>query len=372
LKLFLYVLTVSGILLFIMLGYYGDLDAGIFGLALLYLLEIANKSVWTIRQTLFLDLNMQSAQRVMEYCNIPQEPSAHKEPKDTQVRIKCRGKWPDKGEIEFKKVTLRYNMTDNPALRNVSFHIPAGTKVGIVGRTGAGKSSIIQALFRMVEIDEVYESFIKIDGVDIRDLGLEFLRKNLAIIPQSPAVFRGTIKKNLDPFETYHNEEMWEVLESIGMKELVEGFEKKLETDMSNVSSLFSTGQKQLICLARSMLRHSKVVILDEATANIDIETDKLIQTRLEENFKHATVLTIAHRLRNIAGYDRVLTINNGTVVEYDNPYRLLVSDIGDQEITNVEGYFARMVLNSGEKTAKEIFEIAYKKFKSMTTDTKR
>ena len=363
LKLFLYILTVSGILLFVFLGYYGGLDSGIFGLALLYLLEIANKSVWTIRQTLFLDLNMQSAQRVLEYCNLPQEPSLHKEPKDTQVKAQSQGKWPNKGEIEFKKVTLRYNNKDNPALRGVSFQIPAGTKVGIVGRTGAGKSSIIQALFRMVEIDAESESFIKIDGVDIRDVGLEFLRKNLAIIPQTPAVFRGTIKKNLDPFEIYSNEEIWKVLESIDMKKIVEGFEKKLETDMSNVSSLFSAGQKQLICLARSMLRKSKVVILDEATANVDIETDKLIQNRLEENFRDATVLTIAHRLRNIAGYDRILTINNGTVVEYENPYKLLVNQIGDKEITNVEGHFAKMVLNSGEKIAREIFDIAYQKF---------
>jgi len=261
-------------------------------------------------------------------------------------------KWPNKGEIAFDNVYLKYRKDLDFALKGLTLKVPAGLKVACIGRTGAGKSSIIQALFRMVEI-EGYSS-IKIDGVDISEIGLEVLRSSLAIIPQTPVIFADSIRKNLDPTENIADKELWKVLEEVGLKNYVENLEKGLDTE----GAVFSNGQKQLVCLARAIIKKSKIIILDEATANIDVETDSFIQKTIMEKFKDCTVLTIAHRLITIANYDRVVVIGEGKVVEFDTPYNLLMAPEkrGEKREENV---FAEMVKSTGSSMANKIFNVA-------------
>jgi len=358
-------LTILGIWIFIsiMSGY--NISPGLVGLSLMYLLKIGSSSTQIIRQSLQVDINMQSAQRMLDYLEIKSEALDQIPEVDSQVERTFQRKWPSKGEITFNKIFLKYREELGFALKGLSLHIPGGLKVACVGRTGAGKSSIIQALFRMVEIEqgnEYQDSSIKVDGVDIGSIGLHLLRSRLSIIPQVPVVFAGTIKRNLDPFDKLTNDEIWRVLEDVGLKDYVGTLPNKLETDMTVSSSVFSAGQKQLMCLARVIISQSKVIILDEATANVDVETDNFIQNTIMEKFKDCTVLTIAHRLITIANYDKVVVIDNGCVTEFDSPYSLLVERIGDDSITK-NGMFADMVRSTGKGMSQKIFEIAREQF---------
>jgi len=365
LKIFLYLLLVIGIFSYIYIAFHTSMDSGLFGVVLLYLIEIANKSVWAIRQTLFLDINFQSAQRVLEYTRLePEEDS--KTTLSEEIENLKREKWPKKGEIEFKNVSVKYTNDSNPALKNVSFTVKPMTKVAIVGRSGSGKSTIVQALFRLVNIQEFPESSIKIDGVDIKTLELEFLRKNLCIIPQTPTIFTGTVRRNLDPLNEFEDYEIWDVLAQVELRTYIEGLEKQLNTDITMGSSVFSTGQKQLICLARALLKKSSIVVLDEPTSNIDPQTEKIIQKNLKQYFNQSTIITIAHRLQTVADADMVLVMHNGRLVECGNPYEILVKNIGDQEITNKDGKFAQMVIQQGEALAKDIFINCLKKYEEL------
>ena len=353
-------LTIIGIWIFIFLMSSYNIEPGLVGLSLMYLLKIGSQSTAIIRQSLQVDINMQSAQRILDYLEIKSEAPAHIPERDSQVP---RG-WPLKGQISFRNVYLKYKEGLNYALKGLNLDIPSGLKVACVGRTGAGKSSIIQALFRMVEIDKglsdpTTNGQILIDGVDIQTIGLHLLRSSLAIIPQVPVVFAGTIKRNLDPFEKLDEKELWNVLEEVGLKEYVSSLPLKLETDITVSNTVFSAGQKQLMCLARVIISKSKVIILDEATANVDIETDNFIQKTISEKFNDCTIITIAHRLITIADYDKVFVVDNGNVVEYDTPYGLLVERIGDDQITKTSGLFSEMVRNSGKSMSEKIFQIA-------------
>jgi len=222
-----------------------------------------------------------------------------------------------------------------------------------VGRTGAGKSSILQALFRLSELSE---GSIIIDGQDIKDLGLHLLRQNIAFIPQQPFLLQGTIRENLDPFTEKDDDQIWQVLQEVNLKAHVDAMEEKLSTMVSESNNLFSVGQKQLVCLARAILRDTKILVLDEATANVDLETDNLIQKKLRESFADSTVLIIAHRLATVIDADRILVMSNGEAEEFDHPYKLLVNATTDEEITNVDGYFAKMLKATGEETSKSLF----------------
>ena len=247
-------------------------------------------------------------------------------------------------------------------LKGLSFSIAPGEKVGCVGRTGAGKSSITQALFRLINMEKQEGSSLKIDGVDIRDIGLHTLRHSISIIPQLPFVFSGTIRRNLDPLNEYTDEKLWDVLEDVELKKAVEAQPEKLLTDMTQSNAVFSTGQKQLICLARAILKNNKILILDEATANVDLETDKFIQTKIKEKFNKCTMLTIAHRILTIANYDKVLVLEKGMSKEFDHPFNLLVKEENDKEITQ-ESFFAELVRNTGEAVSKQIFDLAREKY---------
>ena len=364
------VLTLSGIWIFVVLISSYKIDSSLLGLCLMYLLKIGDQGSVLIRQSVYVDINMQSAQRILDYCNSESEAPQHIPEQDQKLKIgNKRSAWPASGEIIFNNVFLRYRSDLGLALKGLSFHIPGGLKVACVGRTGAGKSSIIQALFRMVEIekDTVYQgSCIKIDGVDITSIGLQLLRSRLSIIPQIPVVFADTIKRNLDPLERLSDSELWGILDQVGLKEYVMSLPNQLETDITVSANTFSIGQKQLVCLARAIINRNKVIILDEATANVDVETDSFIQRTIMERFKDCTVLTIAHRLVTIANYDRVIVIDNGRAAEFDTPYALLVEKIGDEKINRKDSIFADMVKSTGENMANKIFEIARHHFYSM------
>ena len=229
--------------------------------------------------------------------------------------------WPTNGCIVFKGYSTRYREGLELVLKQISFEIKAGHRVGVVGRTGAGKSSLTLALFRIIEsVDGV----IHIDGVDISQLGLYDLRSRLTIIPQDPVLFTGTLRLNLDPFEKHSDQQIWSALELAHLKPFVASLEAGLSHPVSEGGDNLSVGQKQLICLGRALLRKSRVIVLDEATAAVDIETDELIQTTIRKEFNDCTIVTIAHRLNTILDYDRVLVMNRGQVAEYDSPQVLL------------------------------------------------
>jgi len=221
----------------------------------------------------------------------------------------------------------------------------------------------------MVEIEQTSEdqtSSIEIDGVDIGKIGLHLLRSRLSIIPQTPVIFADTVRKNLDPFDNLSDQELWNVLEEVGLKSYVQTLEKQLDTDMTGCATIFSTGQKQLVCLARAIINKSQIIVLDEATANVDVETDNFIQKTIMRKFQNCTVITIAHRLITIADYDRVVVMDNGRVVEYDTPYNLLVQKIGDSKITKPTSVFAEMVTSTGNIMSEKIFTIAKNHYQNL------
>ncbi|KAG8136300.1 hypothetical protein E2320_009263, partial [Naja naja] len=217
--------------------------------------------------------------------------------------------WPHEGEIRFENAEMRYRENLPLVLKKVCFTIKPKEKIGIVGRTGSGKSSLGMALFRLVELSG---GCIKIDGVKISDIGLADLRSKLSIIPQEPVLFSGTVRSNLDPFTQYSEEQIWEALERTHMKDCISQLPMKLESEVMENGENFSVGERQLLCIARALLRRCKILILDEATAAMDTETDLLIQETIREAFADCTMLTIAHRLHTVLGSDRIMVLVQG------------------------------------------------------------
>ncbi|XP_059049333.1 ATP-binding cassette sub-family C member 4-like [Achroia grisella] len=285
---------------------------------------------------------MTSVERVLEYTELPCEQNMEVGPTVPP------NNWPSKGEVKFENVFMKYGPEDPPVLKDLNFVIKEGWKVGVVGRTGAGKSSLISALFRLCDID----GSIKIDGIDTRDLAKKQLRSKISIIPQEPVLFSATMRYNLDPFENYSDDEIWKALELVELKEAVQALDQKVSEGGSN----FSMGQRQLICLARAVLRSNKVLVMDEATANVDPQTDALIQKTIRNVFTSCTVITIAHRLNTIMDSDRVLVMDKGHAVEFDYPYILL---------SNPNSTFNLMVKETTESMSKVLYEIAKMKYDS-------
>ncbi|GAX11414.1 hypothetical protein FisN_22Lh092 [Fistulifera solaris] len=258
--------------------------------------------------------NMKSVNMAREICNL----EAEQEP---EHEVQPPANWPSKGEICFEAVVMPYLPGQPPTLKGINFTINEGEKIGVVGRTGAGKSSLIVALYRLAEISE---GRIRVDNVDCSMVNLHKLRSSMAIIPQEPVMFSGTLRYNLDPFNQHTDDALWDVLGKCLLGPVVRANKDGLNARVEMMGSNFSLGTQQLICLARAMLNPSRVLLLDEATAALDSDTNAAVQQVLQEHFSHRTIFTIAHRLDTIIDSDRILVMNAGVVAEFDTPHNLL------------------------------------------------
>ncbi|XP_014035059.1 ATP-binding cassette sub-family C member 3 isoform X2 [Salmo salar] len=291
------------------------LNPGLVGLSVSYALLVTMSLNWMVRMTSDLESNIVAVERVKEYSETKTEAPWEVEDK------KPSSDWPSQGNVEFSDYSVRYREGLELVLKNLTLSVKGGEKIGIVGRTGAGKSSMTLCLFRLLE---AAGGEITIDGVKISEIGLHDLRSKLTIIPQEPVLFSGSLRMNLDPFEKYSDGEVWKALELSHLNKFVSNQPAKLELECSEGGENLSVGQRQLVCLARALLRKTRILILDEATAAIDLETDDLIQSTIRTQFEDCTVFTIAHRLNTIMDYTRVLVLDKGQIAEFDTPTNLL------------------------------------------------
>lgn len=282
------------------------------GLALSYASSGTGAMNWAVRSLSMMENSLTSYERMQRYAEAP--PEAHSGSRKPSS-------WPAHGTISIKKLSVRYRPELPFALSGITCEIPGGSRVGIIGRTGSGKSTLTLALMRLIE---PHEGTIEIDGVDLTSLALNDLRNSIAVVPQEPVLFSGTLRENLDPFSDYSDAQIMEVLRRVELWNLYVSFPAGLSTEVHEGGFNFSSGQRQLICLARALLRQSKVVVLDEATASIDVETDYAIQRALREQFKGSTVLVIAHRLGTVIDSDLIVTLRDGELVEFGKPEDLL------------------------------------------------
>eukprot|EP00123_Amoebidium_parasiticum_P016908 comp23635_c0_seq1/m.40294 comp23635_c0_seq1/g.40294 ORF comp23635_c0_seq1/g.40294 comp23635_c0_seq1/m.40294 type:complete len:1411 (-) comp23635_c0_seq1:61-4293(-) len=299
-----------------------SLNPGLVGLSLAYVLQLQGNFQWAVRQSVETENLMTSVERVLEYTELPSEA-----PPITDTPLP-EG-WPVAGAVEFDNLTLRYRPGAKPVLDRISVSIRSGEKVGIVGRTGAGKSSLMVALFRLTEYEPPGK--ILIDGIPTNALGTKTLRQSISVIPQEPVLFSGSVRSNLDPFNQHDDQALWTALEDVQLKDLVTSLGRGLEANLSEAGCNLSVGQRQLMCLARAILMHNKILVMDEATANVDLTTDGLIQATIRQKFADCTVLTIAHRINTILDSDKIMVMDSGQLVEFDTPAALL---------RNLNGYF--------------------------------
>ncbi|XP_032429695.1 canalicular multispecific organic anion transporter 2 isoform X2 [Xiphophorus hellerii] len=291
------------------------LSPGLVGLSVSYALQVTMSLNWMVRMTSDLENNIVAVERVKEYSETKTEAPWEVEDK------KPPAEWPTQGNVEFNEYSVRYREGLDLVLRNITLSVKGGEKIGIVGRTGAGKSSMTLCLFRLLE---AAGGEITIDGVKISEIGLHDLRSKLTIIPQEPVLFSGTLRMNLDPFEKYSDDDVWKALEHSHLRKFVGNQPAKLELECTEGGENLSVGQRQLVCLARALLRKTRILVLDEATAAIDLETDDLIQSTIRTQFEDCTVFTIAHRLNTIMDYTRVLVLDKGQIAEFDTPTNLI------------------------------------------------
>ncbi|XP_031416224.1 ATP-binding cassette sub-family C member 4-like isoform X2 [Clupea harengus] len=320
-----------------------DLEAGGVGLALSYAITLVGMFQWGVRQSAEVENMMTSVERVVEYTELESEA-----PWETQKRPPPD--WPRQGCITFEQMNFSYSRDGPLVLKNITATIRPNEKVGIVGRTGAGKSSLISALFRLAEP----QGKISVDGILTSEIGLHTLRQKMSIIPQDPVLFTGSMRKNLDPFNQHTDEDLWNALQEVQLRGVVEEMPGRMETMLAEAGTNFSVGQRQLVCLARAILRTNRILIIDEATANVDPRTDELIQKTIRDKFKECTVLTIAHRLNTIIDCDRILVLDAGRIHEYDEPYVLL---------QDREGIFYKMVQQTGKTEAAALLHSAKQSF---------
>ncbi|NXI81975.1 MRP2 protein, partial [Rhipidura dahli] len=303
----------------------GTLEGGIVGLSVSSALNVTQTLNWLVRTSSELETNIVAVERVHEYTKVKNE-----------VR-KPGSRQPPAAQLGASRKAHQSKMESICSVfySAVSWSKKLFPQVGVVGRTGAGKSSLTNCLFRVLE---AAGGKIIIDEVDIATIGLHDLRKNLTIIPQDPVLFTGSLRMNLDPFDQYSDEEVWKALELAHLKTYVQGLPEGLLHLVSEGGENLSVGQRQLVCLARALLRKAKILILDEATAAVDLETDHLIQTTIQREFADCTVLTIAHRLHTIMDSNRVMVLQAGQIVEFDSPEELLMK----------EGIFSAMAKDAG------------------------
>ncbi|XP_068752769.1 ATP-binding cassette sub-family C member 4-like [Montipora capricornis] len=283
------------------------------GLALIYALQTMDSTQYGVGAASEVENFMTSVERVISYSKINSEPGYNVEDRPPES-------WPSEGSLTIEDLSLVYFEGGPRVLRDVNVRLSSKEKVGVVGRTGAGKSSLVSALFRMPDpLGKVL-----IDGVDIGSINLQEARRSMAVITQDPILFGGTLKRNIDPFSEYSDQDLWTALEEVQLKTLVEDLPGQLEFELKESGTNLSVGERQLVCLARALVQKSKIIIMDEATANVDFKTDRLIQEVIHDKFKDSTVLTIAHRLNTIMDYDKVLVLDGGRVVEFDKPEALI------------------------------------------------
>ncbi|KAJ3584308.1 hypothetical protein NHX12_014804 [Muraenolepis orangiensis] len=323
------------------------LGAGEVGLALTYSITLMEMFQWGVRQSAEIETMMTSVERVVEYTELPSEA-----PWETQKRPPPD--WPSQGLITFDGVDFSYSPDGPLVLRDMKATFLPREKVGIVGRTGAGKSSLVSALFRLAEP----QGKIYVDGILTSEIGLHDLRQKMSIIPQDPVLFTGTMRKNLDPFSQHSEEELWNALQEVQLKSVVEELPGKMEMVLAESGANFSVGQRQLVCLARAILRKNRVLIIDEATANVDPRTDGLIQKTIRDKFRDCTVLTIAHRLNTIIDSDRILVLDAGEIHAYDEPHTLL---------QDPKGIFSKMVQQTGKQEAADLRASAKQAYENRT-----
>ncbi|KAI9014437.1 P-loop containing nucleoside triphosphate hydrolase protein [Phycomyces nitens] len=320
------------------------IDASTAGFCLAMVLEYADQMYILVLRYTSIELSMNSVERIIEFIDMDQEAPAITD-------IRPPKEWPSQGEIQIENLEIRYAPELDPVIKNISFSINSNEKIGLVGRTGSGKSTLAQSFFRFVEASQ---GSIVIDGIDIKTIGTEDLRSNLTIIPQDPILFSGTLRSNLDLFQQYDDPTIFTALKRVHLLPFEEEIEQgssdglvananvfwDLSTPVSEGGKNFSQGQRQLLCLARALLKRTKIVFMDEATASVDFQTDKAIQKAIATNFADCTIVCIAHRLHTVIEYDRILVLDQGNIVEFASPLDL---------IRNTNSMFYKMCCDSGE-----------------------
>ena len=297
------------------------------GLALANIFQFATFIPYLMRMKADYRARFNSVERVCEYAHDLEQEELIKSENNKLVTD-----WPSKGNIVFKEVCFRYKPDMPLVLKNINLNISSGCKIGVVGRTGAGKTTLFSAILKLNELES---GQIIIDDVDVTTIGLNDLRSKISIIPQDPVLFQGTIRYNLDPFDQYDDEDIWSAIKQAHLYEKIRENEAGLNMEIANEGDNLSVGEKQLLCLGRALLRRNKILLLDEATASVDVETDCKIQDTIKEAFSNCTVITIAHRIHTVMNYDKIVVMNKGEVIEYGAPNQLL-------EKTN--GLFKHMV----------------------------
>ena len=320
-----------------------SVNPSLLGLALMMVIQLAALFQWCVRQSAEVVNQMVSVERVVEFSSLAPEAALNTEEDKKYVS------WPHEGAVDIDSLTVRYRANLPPSLLEVSVQIERGQRVGVVGRTGSGKSTFVQSLFRILEAES---GKIVIDGVDVSLLGLHKLRTQMSVIPQTPVLFNGcTIRENLDPFQSYDEETIWDALADVQMVDAVNELPAGLNTLVAEGGLNFSVGQRQLLCLARAVLRKNRILVLDEPTANVDGRTDELLQVAVAKSFSGSTIIAVAHRLDTVIEYDRILVLGGGKVLEYGSPRELLEKE---------DGYFSSMVADTGAEMAKELRRRAF------------
>uniref|UniRef100_A0A452FNI3 Multidrug resistance-associated protein 4-like n=2 Tax=Capra hircus TaxID=9925 RepID=A0A452FNI3_CAPHI len=312
---------------------------GQIGLVLSLTLTLMRMFQWCVRQSTEVENMMMSAERVIEYTELEKEG-----PWELDFRPPVY--WPDNGIIAFNNVNFKYSSDGPLVLKDLTVSTESKEKVCIVGKTGAGKSSLIAALFRFSD----FQGTISIDKNLTTSMGLHDLRKKMSVVPQEPVLFIGTMKENLDPFKEHKEEDLWNALEEVQLKETIQGLPGKMETELAESGSNLSVGQRQLLCLARALLRKNKILIMDEATSNVDPRTDELIRKIIHGTFVQCTVITITNRLSSVVDSDRIMVLDSGKLEEYDKPHVLL---------HNKSSLFYKMAQHLGETEANALIEKA-------------
>lgn len=321
-----------------------SIDPAILGLSISMLLQLAGLFQWCIRQSAEVVNQFVSVERVLEFGALEPEASLELE------NDKNLGDWPERGEIDVKDLAVRYRPALPLALDGASFKITSGSRVGVVGRTGSGKSTVVQTLFRLLEAEG---GSISIDGVDISTVGLHTLRSKISVIPQAPTLFSGcTVRENLDLFGIHSEQAIQKALKDAHLADAIAELPKGYDSMVSEGGTNFSVGQRQLLCLARAILSKSKILVLDEATASVDRRTDQLLHESLQESFGDATILAVAHRLDTVIDHDMILVLGQGKVLEYGTPSDLIRSG----------GMFSKMIEDTGDAMSRDLRQRALAK----------